>query len=157
VDKYGWVDIGSSFLPSEIIAAFLAAQLEHLDSIQQKRMQIWNQYDQLLEPLKQNGKIQGPCIPEYATNNAHMYYIVCNSLEERTALIGEMKQNEIIPVFHYQSLHRSQYYKGRHDGRALPFADRYTDCLLRLPMYYELSESDVNRVSETLLKFYRHV
>lgn len=145
VNKYGWVDVGSSFLTSEINAAFLWAQLENLDSIQSKRKQIWQNY---FDALSQSSKfkVQGfflPCIPEYASNNAHMFYIVCNTLEERTQFITEMKKQGVNPVFHYQSLHASDFYKDKHDGRVLPNADRYTDCLVRLPMFYEL---DVKKV-----------
>ena len=155
VDKYGWVDIGSSFLPSEIIAAFLFAQLEHLDVIQEKRKTSWNIYNDLLKPLEQKGIIRLPFLPGYATNNAHMYYIICNSAAERSALVATMKKQNIVPVFHYQSLHKSPYFNDKHDGRTLEYADYYSDRLLRLPMYFQLSESDVNRVAESIHSFYK--
>lgn len=146
VNKYGWEDVGSSFLPSEVVAAFLWAQLESLEDIQAKRKSLWNEYFDLLSPAAAIGQFRLPDIPEYATNNAHMFYLVCNSLEERTALIKKMKDNDILAVFHYLSLHSSPYYQNKHDGRNLPNCDRYADCLVRLPMYYELEEKDVERI-----------
>jgi dTDP-4-amino-4,6-dideoxygalactose transaminase len=154
VDRYGWVDIGSSFLPSEITAAFLFAQLEHLDEIQAKRLALWERYNRLLAPLAAAEKLRLPSIPAYATNNAHMFYVVCRDLEERIGLITHLKNAGIHAVFHYLSLHKSPFYQSRHDGRELPWSDVYTDRLLRLPMYYELSEQDVDRVSEAVSDFY---
>lgn len=143
IDKYGWVDMGSSFLPSDMIAAFLWAQIENLDDIQAKRKHIWNLYFENFTGLEQAGKLKLPVIPPYATNNAHMFYLVLNSLQDRTGLIEFLKGKNIHSVFHYQSLHKSPYYHDKHDGRTLPNADRYTDCLLRLPFYYELSDAEV--------------
>ena len=155
VNKYGWVDTGSSFLPSEIVAAFLWAQLENLEMIQTKRKALWEEYYRLLRPLAEQGKIHLPEVPDYATNNGHMFYIVCNSLEERTALISRLKEQGIGAVFHYLSLHASPYYQGRHDGRELPNCDRFADCLVRLPMYYELGLEEVRgicaRIAEAVL------
>ena len=150
VNKYGWCDIGSSFLPSEVVAAFLWAQLESMDEIQSKRKLLWNKYYELLKPLAEQGRFRLPEIPNYATNNAHMFYLVCNSLAERTALIKELKENDILAVFHYLSLHSSEYYKDKHDGRPLPECDRYADCLVRLPMFYDLAESDVERICDVI-------
>jgi len=138
VDKYGWVDVGSSFLPSDIIAAYLYAQLEMLDTIQTRRKQIWNTYYELFAELEAQGFIQRPKVPAYSTNNAHMFYIVCRSLEERSGLMDFLKEKKIGAVFHYLSLHKSPFYQDKHDGRELPFSDHYTDCLLRLPLFYEL-------------------
>ncbi|MFN8267810.1 MAG: dTDP-4-amino-4,6-dideoxygalactose transaminase [Chitinophagales bacterium] len=153
VDKYNWVDIGSSFLPSDIIAAFLYAQLEHISTIQAKRIALWNTYNDGLQQIK--NKIQLPFIPNYATNNAHMYYLVCNSLEERTALIKHLKDADILAVFHYLSLHKSPFYEKKHDARNLPLADHYSDCLVRLPMYFELEIDTLkNRILEAILAFY---
>ena len=145
VNKYGWVDTGSSFLPSEVIAAFLWAQLEQLDDIQSRRKHLWDLYYSCLTPLalSPNSLIALPGLPEYATNNAHMFYLVCNNLEERTKLIKHLKDNGILAVFHYLSLHSSPYYQDKHDGRALPECDRYADCLVRLPMYYELKDEGI--------------
>ncbi|MHC4570581.1 MAG: dTDP-4-amino-4,6-dideoxygalactose transaminase [Planctomycetota bacterium] len=146
VDKYSWVDIGSSFLPSDIIAAFLYAQLENLEEIQTKRKAIWNLYYNGLKPLEEKGCIRLPIIPEYTTNNAHMFYILCENLKERNKLIQYLKNNDILAIFHYLPLHKSPFYKKQHDQRNLPNADRYGDCLVRLPMYYELSQEDVDAV-----------
>ena len=154
VDKYGWVDVGSSFLPSEVVAAFLYAQLENMKVIQDRRKEIWKNYREGLQPLKDKG-IQLPFIPEYATNNAHMFYLVCNSLEERSALIEHLKKQEINAVFHYLSLHKSPFYKTKHDGRNLRESDRYENCLLRLPFYFELNQQDQNRVIQAILDFFK--
>lgn len=148
VDKYGWVDIGSSFLPSEIIAAFLWAQLENLESIQQQRKKHWDNYYNRLEEWAAGNKVQLPRIPEVATNNAHMFYIVCDSLEQRAATIEKLKAKDILSVFHYISLHESPYYKANHDGRKLPNTGKFTDRLLRLPMFFEL---DTNIVIDNLI------
>lgn len=146
VNKYGWVDIGSSFLPSEVIAAFLWAQIEHIEMIQTKRQQLWNKYYELLQPLAGQGRFNLPDIPHYATNNAHMFYLVCSSLEERTAFIKKLKENDILAVFHYLSLHSSPYYTDKHDGRTLPNCDKFADCLVRLPMFYELELEEVEKI-----------
>lgn len=154
IDKYGWVDIGSSFLPSDIIAAFLYAQLEHIDQIQEKRKLIWNLYFSALNRLETKGVLKLPFIPGYATNNAHMFYLLCNNVDERTQLINHLKDNGILSVFHYLPLHKSPYYFDKHDGRELPNADRYSNCLVRLPMYYELTEADVEMVIGSIYDFY---
>jgi dTDP-4-amino-4,6-dideoxygalactose transaminase len=154
VDKYGWVDIGSSFLPSDIIAAFLYAQLEHLDEIQQKRLNNWNTYHRLLSPLAQKEFIKLPHITDGSTNNAHMFYIVCKNLKERTELIEYLKAHGVHAVFHYLSLHKSPFYEHKHDGRALPLTDFYSDTLLRLPMYYELSEVDINHITQNINEYF---
>ena len=154
VDKYGWVDLGSSFLPSDIIAAFLYAQLENLDDIQARRKSLWDRYYNALRPLEAQSRIRLPYIPGYATNNAHMFYLVCNSLEERNGLIDLLKERGIYAVFHYLSLHASPFYRDRHDGRELPWSDHYADCLLRLPLFYELSEEEVDFIAGTVLEYY---
>ena len=153
VNKYGWVDIGSSFLPSEIIAAFLFAQLEHLDTIQEKRKQIWENYYYSLQDLDNNKLIKLPKIPNYATNNGHMFYIVCNSYEERSSLINHMKSKEIHPVFHYLSLNKSEYYLKNNDLFEMPNSDKFTDCLLRLPFYYELSAEEQYKIIDTIKEY----
>ncbi|MDR0559101.1 MAG: dTDP-4-amino-4,6-dideoxygalactose transaminase [Prevotellaceae bacterium] len=155
VNKYGWVDTGSSFLPSEIVAAFLWAQIEHLENIQNRRKSLWNIYYEGLKPLADKGLFRLPKIPEYATNNAHMFYLVCNSLEERTGLIARLKENGILAVFHYLSLHSSEFYKDRHDGRELPNCDRFADSLVRLPMFYELEEKEVEKIIFLIIDFYK--
>jgi dTDP-4-amino-4,6-dideoxygalactose transaminase len=138
VDKYGWVDIGSSFLPSEIIAAFLWAQLENIEAIQQKRKEHWQNYFEKLKNWANENAIELAHIPDFATNNAHMFYIVCKSLEQRTAVIEKLKSRNILSVFHYISLHESPFYKEKHAGGTLTETQKYTDRLLRLPMYFEL-------------------
>lgn len=154
VNKYGWVDTGSSFLPSEIIAAFLLAQLDKMDEIQGRRKLLWNKYFEMLSPFSESGLVQLPDIPEYATNNAHMFYLVCKNLEERTGMINRLKEKDIQAVFHYLALHSSPYYKGKHDGRELPNCDKYADCLVRLPMYYDLQEEEINIIVRTVVSLW---
>lgn len=151
IDKYGWVDIGSSFLPSEIIAAFLYAQLESLEKIQKKRLSIWTQYYDGLKPLEEKRYIKLPKIPDYATNNGHMFYIVCRNIKERSKLIFHLKENGIGAAFHYLSLHKSEFYKNKHDGRELPNSDYYSGSLLRLPFFYDLSDKDVEYIIEKIV------
>lgn len=152
VDKYGWVDVGSSFLPSEIIAAFLFAQLEKLEEIQAKRIGIWNQYNSSLQQLEDKGDVRLPFIPSFASNNAHMFYLVFNNLENRSKYINRLKRFNIQTVFHYQSLHKSPFYIDRHDGRVLPLTDYYTDGLVRLPMYFDLTIEQVEKTAQTIIK-----
>ncbi len=153
VDKYQWVAVGSSFLPSDIIAAFLFAQLENLAAIQARRKAIWQRYFEAFAPLAAEG-IGRPLLPAYASNNGHLFYLVCRSPAERSALIAHLKSRQILSVFHYVALHSSPYYAKKHDGRPLPWADHYTDCLLRLPLYYELHPDLQNRVIDGVLAFY---
>lgn len=150
VDKYGWVDVGSSFLPSEITAAFLWAQLEALDAIQTRRKAIWQHYWEGLIPLAEKEFLRLPHIPNYATNNGHMFYVVCKSLEGRSALIRQLKEAGISAVFHYLSLHASPFYLARHDGRQLPISDTYSDTLVRLPIYCELTSKETNHIITVL-------
>lgn len=149
VNKYGWVDIGSSFLPSDIIAAFLFAQLEYLDKIQAKRKEIWIQYYDGLIELEKSGYLKLPLIPEYANNNAHMFYLVCNTPTDRSKLIDHLKRNNIHSVFHYLSLHSSPFYKDKYDGTELKNSDRFSDCLMRLPMYYELNNNEIEYIIQS--------
>lgn len=150
INKYGWVDTGSSFLPSEVTAAFLWAQIQELQNIQARRKALWNHYHQGLRPLADRGSFSIPSIPDYATNNAHMVYMVCHSLDDRSRILSRLKDEEIHAVFHYLSLHRSEFYKDRHIGGPLPQSDRYTDCLLRLPMYFDLQENQIDRIIEII-------
>lgn len=155
VNKYGWVDTGSSFLPAEINSAFLWAQLESLNLIQNRRKEIWEQYYDGLKDLAAQGYFSMPNLPEYATNNAHMFYLVCRSLDERTRLISCLKENEIIAPFHYLSLHLSDYY--RSEEKNIPDllnCDKFADRLVRLPMYYELKDEEVKRIVELINNFY---
>ncbi len=149
-NKYGWKDVGSSFLPSEIIAAFLWAQLENLDDIQSRRKELWDNYYNSLSGIAEGKGFDLPVIPAYATNNAHMFYLVCKSLNQRQDLIGNFKNKGILAVFHYLSLHKSDYYKTKHDGRELKNCDKFADCLVRLPLFYELDVGKI--ISETMFK-----
>lgn len=153
INKYGWVDMGSSFLPAEINAAFLWAQLENLDEIQNKRKALWETYYKLLTPLANKQFFKLPDIPNYATNNAHMFYLLCRNLEERTALIKYLKEHDIQAVFHYLSLHSSEFYKNKHDRRELPECDRYMDTLVRLPLFYDLKVEEVERICDDICNF----
>ena len=141
VNKYGWVDIGSSFLPTEMVAAFLWAQLEHLDEIQAERKRLWQNYWDFLSTLKLSNPqtFKLPALPAYATNNAHMFYLLFPDLAKRSDFIAKMKAQDVSCVFHYLPLHSSDYYKAKHDGRALPNCDRYADTLVRLPLYCGLA------------------
>ena len=154
VNKYGWVDIGSSFLPSDILAAFLYAQLREIEDIQRRRKVIWETYHEKLKVLEEKNVLSLPIIPEYATNNGHMFYMVCKSLEDRQNLISYLKQYEINAVFHYLSLHKSPYYKEKHDGRALVNSDLFEECLIRLPFYYEITENEINYITEKIKNFF---
>ena len=151
VNKYGWVDTGSSFLPGEITAAFLWAQLEELDRIQNQRKAIWSQYQASLQTWAAKTGVLLPYTPDYATQNAHMFYLVCPSPKFRTQLIEHLKKNNIHAVFHYLSLHSSPYYKPKYTGNQLPQSDNYSDCLVRLPLYFDLAEVEV--ICETINNF----
>jgi len=153
VDKYNWVDIGSSFLPSEIIASFLWAQLENMEMIQSRRKDIWNLYYNGLYEWTVENSVKLPDIPDYSTNNAHMFYLVCPSFEFRSRLIEFLKSNDIMAVFHYISLHKSQFFEGKHDERILKESEKYTDNLLRLPLYFELKDEEVIKIVSALKNF----
>lgn len=153
IDKYGWIDTGSSFLPSEITAAFLWAQLEAIESIQARRLLHWNTYFAMLENWAQRERVGLPTLPAHATHNAHMFYLVCPSLGYRSALLQHLKENGIHAVFHYQSLHNSLFYARKHDGRNLPHSNRFSDCLVRLPLFYELSEEQLAYVISCVCQF----
>lgn len=150
VDKYGWVDIGSSFLPSEIIAAFLWAQLENIQDIQKRRCNIWNMYYEALGSWADENDIGLPVVPYFSSNNAHMFYLICNNLNQREVLINKLKSNNIFSVFHYLSLHKSDYFSNKHDNRNLVESDKYSDCLMRLPLFYDLEITSVNFISNML-------
>ena len=156
VDKYTWRDYGSSYLPSDMNAAYLWAQLEMADEIQNCRMNIWNKYYKEFKILEESGKLRLPVIPADCTHNAHMFYIITRSLEERTTLIQFLKQNEISAVFHYIPLHSSpaglKY--GSFDGKD-EITTTYSERLVRLPLYYGLAEADQNKVIEVVKEFYK--
>lgn len=152
VNKYGWCDIGSSFLPSEFNAAFLWAQLEQLEDIQGRRLRIWHIYDSILRSHVEQYGIQLPDIPDYATNNGHMYYLVCPTLEFRTQLMASLKEHDIQTTFHYLPLHSSVYYKDQFQGEPLVHCDHYGDCLVRLPLFYELTDEQATYIAETIVE-----
>jgi dTDP-4-amino-4,6-dideoxygalactose transaminase len=154
VDKYGWVDVGSSFLPSEIVAAFLYAQLENLERIQNRRKELWNAYRSGLDALQQQGKLKLPVIPDFATNNAHMFYVLTENLKQRTELIEHMKAKGAFPVFHYLSLHKSPYYGDKHRGAEMPESDRYMDTLLRLPLFVDMTDDESRLVIDAVNSFF---
>jgi dTDP-4-amino-4,6-dideoxygalactose transaminase len=155
IDKYNWVDVGSSFLPSELIAAFLYAQLESVEEIQNKRHAIWAAYDGILRDVGSFGNASAPVIPRWADHNAHMYYLVVDSLETRTQLIEHLRAHNIIPAFHYQPLHQSEFFLKNNVAHSLPEASRYGDCLLRLPLFNDLQLSEVERVAGICLNFFK--
>jgi dTDP-4-amino-4,6-dideoxygalactose transaminase len=152
VNKYGWCDIGSSFLPSEFNAAFLWAQLEALDDIQGRRKRIWEIYDQALRGHVEDTGIQLPDVPDYATNNGHMYYLVCPSLDFRTRLMAWLKEYGVQTTFHYLPLHSSVYYKDQFKGEPLVNCDRYGDCLVRLPLFYELTDAEAADIARLVIE-----
>jgi len=155
VNKYGWVDTGSSFLPSEINSAFLYAQLESLEGIQTRRKAIWEQYHNGLKDLSEKGFFSLPDMPDYATNNGHMFYIVCRSLDERTQLISFLKEKGILAPFHYLSLHLSDYYHSVESNiPTLPNCDKFADRLVRLPMFFELKDEEVLYIIQEIHSFY---
>ena len=155
VDKYRWVNYGSSYLPSDMNAAYLWAQLELADEITKARMDRWNQYDALLRDLADKGLIEQPFIPDYCTHNAHMYYIKVRDLEQRGDFINFMKSKDVLTVFHYVPLHSApaglKY--GRFHGED-NFTTRESDRLVRLPMYYALTEDDVNYICECVHEYF---
>ena len=156
IDKYTWVEAGSSYLPSDMNAAYLWAQLQKADEINENRLQSWNRYYEGLKDLEEAGKIELPYIPEYCEHNAHMFYIKAKDLEERSALISYLKENGVTAVFHYIPLHTAPAGKeyGRFHGE-----DKYTtkesERIIRLPMYYELDEQDAKKVMDLIHTFYK--
>ena len=156
IDKYTWVDFGDSFLPSELNAAYLWAQLERAEEVNADRLASWSAYHAALEPLAKRGKLALPVVPEGCAHNGHMFYVKCRDLEERTALIAFLKDRGILAVFHYVPLHSAP--AGRKYGRFSgedEYTTRESDRLLRLPMYYGLTEEDREQVSETIKGFYK--
>jgi len=150
-DKYHWVDIGSSFLPSELTAAFLWAQLENLEKIQARRLGQWNRYRNRLSAWAQDQGVQIPQPSLHSSGNGHLFYLVFNTLQRRTQLIDMLRRHRISALFHYQSLHRSPFYHNRHDGRSLPQAERYSDGLVRLPLFYELGDDKIDYICDLIV------
>ncbi|MGN0005784.1 MAG: dTDP-4-amino-4,6-dideoxygalactose transaminase [Candidatus Gastranaerophilaceae bacterium] len=155
VDKYTWVDVGASYLPSDMIAAYLYAQLLNSKEINRKRMDVWKRYNSFFEKYEQEGKIRRPIIPDDCVHNAHMYYILFNDLATRTKFISYLKENNVSSVFHYIPLHSSPAgikYGRTHGDMAI--TDKVSDTLVRLPLFYELSEDNINYIFEVIQKFF---
>ncbi len=155
VDKYTWVDFGDSYLPSELNAAYLWAQLESADKIEKDRMETWNYYNEQLQDLAASGKVELPFLPEYCEHNAHMYYMKCRDLQERTALIDYCKKRGVMLVFHYIPLHSAPagYKFGRFAGEDI-YTTRESERLVRLPLYYGLTNTDRKKVVDTIKGFF---
>jgi dTDP-4-amino-4,6-dideoxygalactose transaminase len=156
IDKYTWVNHGSSYLPSDMNAAYLWAQLLEADKINNDRLAAWQTYYDAFEQLEQEGFVERPVIPEGCVHNAHMFYLKAKDLEERTALIGYLKQHEIMAVFHYIPLHSAPagVKFGRFHGEDV-FTTKEADRLLRLPMYYGMKKDELDKIIDTVIKFYK--
>jgi len=155
VDHYNWVDIGSSFLPSDALAAFLYSQLRILDRIQRKRTRIWDLYYRSLKPLEDRGMLTLPVIPSYATQNGNLFFILARSGRERDDLLSFLKKKGIHAVFHYLPLHSSPYFRDKHDGRPLPNTDRFAGCIIRLPFFYGLKERQIGFITRAIRDFFK--
>lgn len=152
IDKYGWIDIGSSFLPSEIISAFLFAQLENIDVIQNKRKFLWQCYNERLKNYIDSKNFLIPQIPHYSTNNGHMFYLILKNIDQRGEIIDKLKHKNIMAVSHYSSLHKSFFnLKNSSSQPNLCNSDRFSSCLLRLPLYYELTEPDIDEITQCII------
>lgn len=154
VDKYGWVDVGSSFLPNEMTAAFLYAQLEQLQKIQKMRLDIWHRYYEELKELEVLGFARLPVIPDYSVHNGHIFYLVLPDHDTQEQLRVYLKKMGISAVFHYNPLHNSDYFADRHDGRELPQCENYDQCLLRLPIYADMTVNEQKTVINKVWRFF---
>lgn len=154
IDKYGWVDIGSSYLPSDAVAAFLYTQIVRFDRIQAARKKVWWNYFELLKPLEEKGFLKCPVIPGFATVNGNIFYITLHSVEIRDELINYLKTQDISALFHYLPLHASPYFKDKHDGRLLPNTDRFSSTILRLPFYNALKKKQVRFIVSKINDFF---
>ncbi len=154
IDRYGWVDIGSSYLPADAIAAFLYTQLIRFDRIQSARKKVWWNYYHALEGVEKAGFLQRPLLPDYATVNGNIFYVVLPSAEVRDALAAHLKKQGITALFHYLPLHSSPYYTARHDGRPLPNTDRFSATLLRLPFYNSLKNKEIQHIARNINDFF---
>jgi dTDP-4-amino-4,6-dideoxygalactose transaminase len=156
VDKYTWVDVGSSYLPSDMLAAFLLGQIENVEKITRRRGEIYDQYAANLAPLVERGLIQIPVVPPHCVTNYHMFYLLTSNIEERTALIAHLRDAGILAVFHYVPLHSSPYAQSLGVPHVhLPMTEDLSDRLLRLPMYFDLTDPEVEEVASAVLDFYR--
>ncbi len=154
IDKYGWVDIGSSYLPSDAVAAFLYTQIQRFDQIQTRRKKVWWNYARLLKPLEEKGFLKCPVIPDFATVNGNIFYITLQSGEIRDELLKYLKTHDVSALFHYLPLHTSPYFSDKHDGRALPNTDRFSDTILRLPFYNSLTRRQQKYIVDKVSKFF---
>ncbi|MBM3430497.1 MAG: dTDP-4-amino-4,6-dideoxygalactose transaminase [Bacteroidetes bacterium] len=154
IDKYEWVDIGGSFAPNEFTAAYLFSQLEEIDFIQRKRMEIWNTYACEFEKI-QSSLVEIPKIPAHSRTNGQGFFVVCNSKDSRDSLIAFMAKKDIQLSFHYQALHQSKYYLSRNPEISLPNAERFSDCLVRFPLFTDLQVQDVEQICKELREFLR--
>ncbi|GAB5540000.1 MAG: dTDP-4-amino-4,6-dideoxygalactose transaminase [Salibacteraceae bacterium] len=153
IDRYSTVDIGSSFYPSELNAAFLYGQLLHLDMVQSARIALWDRYFLRLQKVCSEKNVELPQIPEFASHNAHVFYLVCNSKSQRDGLIAHLWSKKIQAVFHYSSLHSSEAYRSSHQRVNLVNADRFSECLVRLPLHLHLKEKDIDRVCDCIIDY----
>lgn len=154
VDKYTWVDLGSSYLPSDINAAILKVQFEHLTEIQNKRNEIFESYFARLKHLEKRNKIRLPVIPDNCTSNSHMFYLIAKNLEERTRLMSYLKKNGVLSVFHYVPLHSSAYSQKNFGEFSLPSTEDLSSRLMRLPMFYSLKQEEVDVITDLIIAFY---
>ncbi len=151
---YEWKDTGSSFLPSEINAAFLYAQLQEIEKIQDRRLMIWNRYYKGFKQLDVAGYVKLPVLPEYSTLNGNSFFLICRNKAGRDGLIAFLKQYGIMALSHYLPLHKSEYYSKKYDGCSLPMSEKYSDTIIRFPIYYELSEEDVDEIIDKTVRFF---
>ncbi len=154
VSNYDWIDLGSSFLPSEITAAFLLAQFENIDRIQTRRMEQWSAYYHQLKPLDENGLLQIPQVPVFCKNNGHIFYLITQNRAERDLLLNHLNQNGVNAISHYVSLNQSPFYKKLNRPEKCPQSERYAECLIRLPMYFELSIDEIGFIVKKISEFY---
>lgn len=154
IDKYGWVDIGSSYLPSDAVAGLLWTQLQQFDLIQQKRKKIWQQYYELLQPLEKAGFLKRPLVPAYATVNGNLFHFTVASVETRDKLLEYLKKNGIQAVFHYLPLHSSPFFMDKYTGKPLSNTDRFSDCIVRLPFFYGLKSSQIRFITGKINEFF---
>jgi len=154
VDKYTWIELGSSFLMSELQAAFLYSQLFNSVKVNNNRLESWDYYCKLLSEFIPKERL--PYIPERCKHNAHMFYIICETIVQRSELIDYLNVNGIIAIFHYVPLHKAPYWKGKYDDIDLPITVKVSETLLRLPLYYNMKEEEIEFVVEKILKFYKN-
>lgn len=154
VNSYGWVDLGSSFYPSELNSAFLLAQLELLEEVTTKRLGIWNNYYKAFQGLEEKGLVERPSVPPYTEHNGHTFYLITSSKDERDKLISFLSEQGIQATFHFQSLHRSKYFTNKYKGEALLNSDRLSDTLVRLPLYHGLGIAQ-EKVITAVLEYHK--